>query len=127
MYDQYEFMEIELHVCSSTNMCNNLINTQEVSIVLVYWISVYRHIWHRLLQIHICRLIHSTLYSQFRYSLFKVCASIETIQKASYKQAFSFMEEVGIQNQLLMSEFCVLNLEFRVLSSEFRYCGYPFC
>ena len=36
------------------------IDTQEVRIVLVYWASVYRHIWHRLVYIHMYRLMHST-------------------------------------------------------------------
>ena len=33
---------------------------QEVSIVLVYWESVYRHIWNRLVHIHMYRLMHNT-------------------------------------------------------------------
>ena len=32
----------------------------EVSIVLLYWASVHRHIWHRLVHINMCRLMHST-------------------------------------------------------------------
>ena len=56
MYSQYEWQS-ELHVCSSRNAC---IETQEVSIILVYWTPVYRHICQQLLYIHICRLIHST-------------------------------------------------------------------
>ena len=28
--------------------------------ILVYWAPVYRHIWHGLLHVHVCRLIHST-------------------------------------------------------------------
>ena len=55
----------ELHVCSSRNAC---IDTQEVSIVLVYWVSVYRHIWHRLVHIHMYRLMLSTTLEQFTKS-----------------------------------------------------------
>ena len=33
---------------------------QEVSIVLVYWAPVYRHIWHRRVHIHVYRLMRST-------------------------------------------------------------------
>ena len=35
-------------------------DTPEVSIVLVYWALVCRHIWHRLVHIHMYRLMHST-------------------------------------------------------------------
>ena len=35
-------------------------DTPEVSIVLVYWAPVYRHIWYRLVHIHMYGLMHST-------------------------------------------------------------------
>ena len=54
---QSVWWQSELHICSSRNVC---IDTQGVSIVLVYWAPVYRHIWHRLLHIQVCRQIHST-------------------------------------------------------------------
>ena len=37
-------------------------DTPEVSIVLVYWAPVCRHIWHRLVHIHMYRLMHRRLY-----------------------------------------------------------------
>ena len=45
------------------NMC---IDLQEVSTVLVYGAPVYRHIWHRLLHIHVCRLMHGTTLQSLR-------------------------------------------------------------
>ena len=57
LYGQYE-RQSELHVCRSRNVC---IDMQEVSMVPVYWAPVYRRIWHRLVHMHACRLIHGTI------------------------------------------------------------------
>ena len=59
VYGQYDSGHGYTSVAAGTHVWIHC-HTQEVSRVLVDWAPVYRHLWHRLVHIHMYRLMQST-------------------------------------------------------------------